>query len=343
MLAIALALMSVAVACSSTSKTKVQGAAASKPADMTYLTEYLPDGLHVPLVYAQDEGLYKKEGINLHISYGVGSPVTAASVGGGKVDFGDVDGGVAATSIASGNPIVVVGMFTDTTEFGFFVPKNSSFNRIADIAGQNVILTPGAEQTLLPGVLKSAGLSMSSIRTQVIQGPAAVTAYEQGQADVLDYAIADEEAAVQAKRPSRIIPYTANGFIVPGFAFVVRRSLIDSDPDVVARFLRATYNGITEAYAHEDKAVADFARANPTIPASLIRDQFRGYKQFLCSDAMTKSHAKLGDPQDGEWKAGLNSLVQYAELNPATDVTKVETGKFFQAPYSVSSSTCPLP
>lgn len=334
----------VTIACGSTPSTT------TKPGVLTPLsfrTEYLPDGSYVPYVYAKQKGYYAAEGLDVTLNYGKGSSFTVQDVANHGVDIGQASTGVLALTISKGAPLVVVGAYTARSDIGFLVPVNSSIQSIKDLAGKKVITEPGApEDILLPAVLKLAGISPDSVHKIVVSAQLADSTYSSGTGDAISESIPFGAPLINPKRPSRALPWSDVGFNLPGYSIFTTKTEVTSHPDVVEKFLRATYRGVVDAMKNSKEAVDLFAAANPTLQRTEISEQWFQWTQFFCSKVMTTNSDVLGFSDPTDWQGGLDLLKQYQGLTGSTSPTDYTTNDMFKAPRTASTVSCsnlPLP
>ena len=338
------ALLAIA-ACGSSASSSSGGTAASgsTTTNMTFMTDFNAGGLYAPLVYGIDSGIYKAAGINLTIQYGKGSSITASSIAQGQATVGDVSLASLATAVGKGAKVEAVGMFTGTAEFGIFVPRSSGITTVAGLKGKTLIQSSGgAVSQLLPVVLQKNGLSASDVKIVTVGTTAALSSYEDGQADGLAYGIPNADPTVQKTRASTVLSYSENGAAEPGYGLTFADSYVKSNPNLVRAFLTATYKSIAGALQNGSTAVSDFQKANPTLQASVIQGQFDAYKQYMCSPSQSKAGQPLGEPNTSDLSSGFALMHQYQGVPASVTPSSVVTSQFFSGGTPVSTLKCPI-
>ena len=219
-----------------------------------FQVDFVPQGLYSGFFYAMAKGYYAAEKLDVEMVDGRGSGLTVEAVASGNVDIGEANSGVAALAIGQGRDIVSVGMFLGKSTFGFFVPQNSSTNAIKDIAGKSLVMTPGTpEAFMLPAVFKLAGVNFDKdVQKIAVEAPQKLTTYARGVGDSMVTSIPYGDPIIQPLRASRTLPWTDVGFVLPDYSFLVRRSTLQAQPQMIAAFLRATYRGMNDATANVD-------------------------------------------------------------------------------------------
>lgn len=315
--------------------------AGAAPVVVTFETDYLPNGKYVPFVYGKSLGYFKQEGINLVIKYGRGSATTADAVAQGKVDVGMVDSGVTAIAIDRGEPLVSVGLYTGRNTFAFWVPSSSSIKSIAELKGKRLIVSPGSPQSVVaPAVLRLAGLKKGDVTFVTVSAALADSTYAHNKASEAIGEAVNFAPIFQKIRPSRALPWSDVGYKMPGFSFVVSKSELAAHPDVVARFLKATYRSIVASLKDPDAAARAYGKSQPTLSMALITPEWKLLKHYFCSEGQIDGHVKLGEQVQADWDAGLAILEKTKVLPKAIGAGDVYSNEMFGADHNVSAETC---
>lgn len=331
----------VLAACSSasSSSTTAKAAAPAKVTSLTYLTDYLGNGVYAPLVYGQKLGFYAKQGISLDLKYGTGSVTTAQALSSGKAQLGDIYGGTLAEVDGKGGSLESVGFFRADGGFAFFCADHLHVTSISQMKGLSVIIPPGTVQAeLYPGALAAGGLTPSDIHVLAVSGAIAGSDYASGSGDCIAETTNDAPTFA-ARRPSSTITWASAGFNAPGFAFVGTRTYIASHSGLVRRFLTATYESIAASLAHPNAAAAAFAAANTNIPKSLADAQWKDSEGVFCTAQMAKAGVDIGYQLPSVWQHGIEILRKYQGLSPSVTATSLYTNKFFTKDH-VSTTSC---
>ena len=96
-----------------------------------------------------EKGFFKEQGIDLTISEGKGTVVSAAAVANGSDDFGYFDVGSVSLLIDKGLAVRGIAQIRQKTAAAYISMKSSGIDRPEKIVGHSVALTPGASTTQL--------------------------------------------------------------------------------------------------------------------------------------------------------------------------------------------------
>ena len=305
-----------------------------------FQVDFVPQGLYSGFFYAMAKGYYAAEKLDVEMVDGRGSGLTVEAVASGNVDIGEANSGVAALAIGQGRDIVSVGMFLGKSTFGFFVPQNSSTNSIKSLAGKSLVMTPGTpEAFMLPAVFKLAGVDFDKeVQKIAVEAPQKLTTYARGVGDSMVTSLPYGDPIIQPLRASRTLPWTDVGFVLPDYSFLVKRSTLQAQPQMIAAFLRASYRGMNDATANVDEAVGIIVKARPLLKPDVTKQQWLNFIKFFCSDSMDGKPLGWHSPDD--WSRGLKVLQEYAALKGPTDADRFYTNTFFTGDRLVSKTAC---
>jgi len=315
-------------------------AGAAAQTKVRFQVDFVPQGLYSGFFYAMAKGYYAAEKLDVEMVDGRGSGLTVEAVASGNVDIGEANSGVAALAIGQGRDIVSVGMFLGKSTFGFFVPQNSSTNSIKSLAGKSLVMTPGTpEAFMLPAVFKLAGVDFDKeVQKIAVEAPQKLTTYARGVGDSMVTSLPYGDPIIQPLRASRTLPWTDVGFVLPDYSFLVKRSTLQAQPQMIAAFLRASYRGMNDATANVDEAVGIIVKARPLLKPDVTKQQWLNFIKFFCSDGMDGKPLGWHSPDD--WSRGLKVLQEYAALKGPTDADRFYTNTFFTGDRLVSKTAC---
>jgi NitT/TauT family transport system substrate-binding protein len=314
----------------------------AQPTNLTkvrFLSDFIANGVLSPLWYGKAHGYYAAQGIDLQITYGTGSSTTVQTVGNDKADIGDAFSGNIALGVASGAPLQAFGFFRANGAFSFFCDKKFNVTSYAQLAGHSVIIPPGTVQAALyPGVLKAAGLAKGAITVDSIASATAGSSYAGGQSDCIVGTVGDAPT-FQTRRPSTILSWSSGGFAVPGFAFFATKDYISAHHQLVAGFLKATYQSIAESLTKSTDAVSAFTAANPQSNPQLVAAQWTASLGVFCTTEMAAAGSPIGYQLPAAWTTIVSEMQQYDNLASSVDAKNLYTNEFFDSG-GVSTQKC---
>ncbi|MEZ5783969.1 MAG: ABC transporter substrate-binding protein [Rhizobiaceae bacterium] len=286
-------------------------------------------GEHAPFIYGKELGYYADEGIDLEIQEGRGSGVTIQAVGAGTVEFGLADTAVMIKAAAKGAPVKSVGVLLQRT-FASLVSPAGKIDKPEDIAGKTIAITPGDAVTpLWPLYLNKIGIKGSDVKTVAGDAQTKLNAVVNGQADGLLGSSTEQGARLPdiIKAPVSILRFTEVGITLVGLGIVASDRTMESNPDLVRRFMKASTRSVEAAMADPEAAVKVLLEKYPSIGLPEAQLRSLKYSQALYFAEGSGPKPFRADPSLID--QSLETLVTYggmpeAERGKAEDYFTVE-------------------
>jgi NitT/TauT family transport system substrate-binding protein len=231
---------------------------ASAQDKVTLQLNWFPSADHTPIYLAKQKGFYANEKIDLTIVRGQGSADAAQKIQLKQAEFGIADTPTVVTAIAKGGDLRIVGIVFDKGPSNIFYLKSASIKSPKDLVGKKIAAPPGDSHRLLwPSFAKANGIDPASIELVNVQpqGKQAILAGKSVDAVFELYTGKGlMEAAVGADNLANML-FADHGVATYAHAYFVHTDLIKQKPDLIKRFLKATYEGWREALANPQSAV----------------------------------------------------------------------------------------
>lgn len=293
-------------------------------------TDWVPSGIYGGLYYGQQRGVYAKEGLDVEVLPGSGSFGTMDGLLRGDIDFGFGTCWGGAVGISKGRAVVSVGTYTGKIGFAFYTPKDSGVKSLKDLAGKTIVVAPASLDTLIfPAVLAGNGLSPTLMKSLNVDPAQKVPTYTRGQADVVVSTYPYADPLIQEQRPSNVILWADSGFAMPDYCIMASRDKLEKDPQLIARFLRATYAASAEAARKPQEAADAAVELNPLLNRNTTLKQWQLMADTFYSEETKGCPHGWHSPKD--WTKALEVLQKYGGLEgPITDQSRFYTNQFFQ-------------
>ncbi|MFO1039572.1 MAG: ABC transporter substrate-binding protein [Geminicoccaceae bacterium] len=319
----ALASLTRRVALAATAAALLGAAAPASALDkVTLRTNWLFYGSHSIFLLGIDKGFYEKEGIDLVVKQGNGSSNAVRLVANGDSDFAYGSAVTMLNLAAQGAPVIAVATIDAQGTDAVLVNPDSGIKSFKDLEGKKVLTTAGAGvNTLFPAAAKNAGADVEKIELTNVAESALVSSYLQGLAPAMLGGMDDKPAEIKANggKPPVILNY---GIPQPGYAIVARKEMVEKNPDLVRRFVRATLQAVKAAQANPDESIQSLINWSGSV-----EDQKGQAREVL---DVTLSILKSPNNQDGrigynvpaDWDSALEILKTYKDLKtdkPASD------------------------
>jgi NitT/TauT family transport system substrate-binding protein len=217
-----------------------------------------PDDPSVPLLYAAQNGMYAKAGLNVEIVRLAGAAAVAAALAGGSLELGKGAPMTVVSAIAKGLPFTIIGaagFYTaGTPQVGLVVLKDSPYHSAKDLNGKTLAGVSLQDQNVVStqAWMDKNGGDSSTLHYVEIPASASLAAMEQGRIvgsalyePVLTSAIESGKVRVLADT------YEAIGNHWPVAVLFGPTAWINSHRDEVRRFLEVSDQANAYVAKHE--------------------------------------------------------------------------------------------
>lgn len=256
--------------------------AASAQEKVTYNMAWLPQGSSIGVIVAKQQGLFGKAGLEVDIVRGYGGNRTANELDQGQYEFGYVDPVSLILNRMNGGKIRMVGAINTRWPAGIcFDEKRHQIRNLDDMKG--LTMGGGASspvQNIVPAWLDLNTKPKDFIRL-LRMDPAVVDAsLVEGRIDLAECWLASNRAVMQKRARDagvtlRWLDYSDFGLDAYGSGFATTEKLIQEKPEVVRKFLKASYEGFDYAIQHPQEAADAMVKLFPTIDAAVALQQIQ--------------------------------------------------------------------
>ena len=230
---------------------------------------------------------------------------------------------------AQGAPVVSVAVVDAEGVDAVFCDPDSGVRTLQDLEGHTVLTTASAGTNLFfPVAVENAGADISKIELMNVAEGAKITSYLQGLAPCTLGGLDDVPAEVEANggQAPVAMPYSDYGVYQPGYSIVAHRDLVEDDPDLVERFVRATLRSVEAAQVDPEAAVMAMVNSEAIAADEAVLKQMLQVLDvtlsILISDNNTGEQIGMHVPED--WQSALSLLKEYTELE-----TEIPAGDFY--------------
>jgi len=158
-----------------------------------------------------------------------------------------------------------------------------------DLSGKTIAVTEkDAGSLLFPAFLRHVGVNPATVKLIFIPAEEKVPTLLSGKVDaLLTYVINGpgvEAGAAEKSCTVHSLVWADQGFDLVSNGFAASQTLLEEKPDLVRRFLRATYRGIVWALSHPAEASDLFSARNPQLEPCLAHLQWERTIPFILTD-----------------------------------------------------------
>lgn len=223
---------------------------------------------HSPIYMALKKGYYKQENIDLTVLRGSGSADSAKKIDLGQADVGISDAPTVLTAIGKGANLKMVAVVYDKAGNNLFFRKSANIRTPKDLVGRKIAVPPAdSHRVLWPAFATLNGIDPNAVTLVNVkpEGKQAIVAAGEvdGSFDLYtSYAIWEK---VLGKGNVGHLLWADFGLPIYGHTYFVNNDLIQKNPKLVERFLRATHKGWRDAKADPAGAIDAMAEMVPGL------------------------------------------------------------------------------
>ena len=263
--------------------------------------------LYLPLYIAQEEGIFKKNGLDVQITYSGNDDQIAATVAGGYADFGVGDPIFSAIIQERGGNLKTIATLVEKPPFIGYVKdkKISQINQLNQLTGLRVSSFP-APSTLYTNLTNLKNNNQLSMVIKPITFGAQMAALENGEVDMaMDL---DPTVAVAESHGYQAVISLAN--FLPKQAITgitTREDVIQNKPEIAQKVIDSLQEAITLFYANKEVGLRVAKKTFPEIDSeSLKRAVDRSFTNKIYPVSM--------EIQEETWQQGIQERIQAGDL-----------------------------
>lgn len=244
---------------------------------VTFVTDFGFNGRHAYYYVALDKGYYKDAGMDVKIVRGQGSTDAVKQVASGTAQFGFADTSAVIFAKANdGIPIKLVSVIYAKPPHAIYVLKESGITKPKDLEGRKLADTAfSAMPKMFGAYAKAAGIDASKVTWVVAGSDALPGMLSLGRVDGIGQYTVGEPLLKKAAAPKDIVAltYSDAGLDYYGSGIVTMDSTLQSNPDLVKRFIAATLRGLKDAMANPQQAGEIMHKYHREVDEGVARDE----------------------------------------------------------------------
>lgn len=288
-------------------------------------------GAHSPFQLGLERGYYRDEGIDLTINEGRGSVSTAQGVAAASDDFGFADSSSVMLLASKGAPVKTIMTIHGTSPFGIVSLAETKIVTPKDLEGKRLAITAGDALTqLFPAFAKNANLDMSKITLVQIDPAGKVVALLEKRVDAILGGLDDQYFLVRQKGANPAgMKFADHGANTVGLTVLANESTLDSKPDLVKRFVKATVRAWQASIKDPDAAIDALLKIRPDLDRASQKGQLLADISFMPSEA--NKGKPLGYNAPADWERTMTILKEYRDLKTDKPASAFYTDAFIPA------------
>ena len=223
-------------------------------------------GDHAPYFVALKKGWFEEEGLDVNIIIGQGSAYTVQALDTGKAEMGISDAPVPIKLRAEGAKVKIVGIIFDKHPNSMYFWKDSGITKPSDIAGRTVAVPASdGHKVMWPAFARLIGVDPDDVKFVNIDPAAKVAALASRNADVVFELYTGKpfmEKAIPAEELGVFI-WSDYGFNAYAHSYIARDDVIENNPEMVRKFLKAAYRAWEFTLENPEEAIDILSEYHP--------------------------------------------------------------------------------
>jgi NitT/TauT family transport system substrate-binding protein len=283
---------------------------------ITLRLDWVAQGYQAPFYAALGLGYYEDEGLDVEILDGRGTSTTIKVVANGSNTFGFGQLSEMAFAVANQDiPLkAIAGVFQQMPD-AIFVRSDSGISTPADLVGKDVISSPGdSTRNYFPALAAANEFDAEEVTFLNVSSESKTTAFVAGKGEAMlnfaSEAFAVEKGGVEAE----VMMYADYGVNVISQGLFTNVEYLESSPDVVSGFVKASMKGL------------DYAKKNPEEAAKWVLEYRKGAEtldqaefELNASLPLLETENSQGHPTGymapEDWERSMSLLQQYQDMN----------------------------
>ncbi|MEA3458260.1 MAG: ABC transporter substrate-binding protein [Candidatus Thermoplasmatota archaeon] len=298
--------------------------------DVTVKLKWLHCVQFAGLYIANEKGYYADENLNVTIEETDFTNEPVDVIAEGNAEFGVDDADRILVKMGEGASLKTIGVIFRIGPLGYVSLKDSNITIPTDFVGKNIGLTPDAH-AMHSAVVKKLGMDPGSMT--VINGSYNYTPLITGEYDVFTVYVTDETYHITEEEGHELNVILPSDYGVSFYADSIFTSdeIIENDPELVEKFLRATLKGWQYALENKEEAL------DVTEKYEVGRYANREYEEYIYDHQFPLIHtgeSNVGWMSSERWQEMYDILNDYGEIETGFDVSQAYTMQFLESIYS---------
>jgi len=293
---------------------------------LVFGTNWFAQAEHGGFYQGVAKGIYTDYGLDVTIKMGGPRVNGTQLLVAGAIDFFMGSAADAIQAVQEGLPKITVAAIFQKDPQVLLAHPNTGVETLADLQGRPILISAGAQKTYWPFLKAKFEFMDEQIRPYNFNmGPFLQDdqAAQQGYLTSEPYAIEKEGGFTPV-----VLLLADEGYTPYATTIETKRDLVESDPDLVQRFVEASIVSWYDYFEDPEPANELIKQDNPEMTDDLLAyglEKMQEYGIVISGDAEEQG---IGAMNEERWQALFESLVGADTVNPDTDYTQAFTLEF---------------
>lgn len=282
---------------------------------------------------AIEKGYYADENIEVTLNPGGPELNPIDEVNNGNAQFGIGQGDSLITARANGQNFVAVATIFRNNPLAITSLKEDNIQKPEDLVGKTVgtysLDLSNYSDLLFLAFMSRTGLDKASMNYALIQDFEGANEIKAGNMDAMSGMFATDQQVMTRNAGDEIsmMYYKDYGVEVYINSIFVTDEFKNNNPDLITRFLRATFKGYQYALENPDEVAALALQYDETLDLAYQQDAMKAQIPFIDT-----GNAPIGSMDESVWQSTSDILLEFGLLSAPVDLSTVYTNEFIVTP-----------
>jgi NitT/TauT family transport system substrate-binding protein len=299
-----------------------------------FVLDWAIQGPQAPFIVALEKGYFAQEGLAVIMDRGYGSADAVSKVASGayQIGYGSLDALIEFNVKNPGKELMAVYVVLNSPPYSVITLKGKGINSPKDLEGRKIGAPEGdAPRRLFPVFAKAVGIDPAKVEWVSMSPPLREPSLVKGEVDAITgfYFTGYLNLLALNVNPEDIVAfkYKDYGVELYGNAIIVRKDFMQSNPEAVAKFVRAVNRALKEVIADPEKAADYVKQRDPLVDRNV---ELQRLKLALSDNILTEEVRRngLGAVDRTRLEKTIQSVVTAFNLPRTPSPDEVFTDRF---------------
>jgi NitT/TauT family transport system substrate-binding protein len=299
-----------------------------------FVLDWAIQGPQAPFIVALEKGYFAQEGLAVIMDRGYGSADAVSKVASGayQIGYGSLDALIEFNVKNPGKELMAVYVVLNSPPYSVITLKGKGINSPKDLEGRKIGAPEGdAPRRLFPVFAKAVGIDPAKVEWVSMSPPLREPSLVKGEVDAITgfYFTGYLNLLALNVNPEDIVAfkYKDYGVELYGNAIIVRKDFMQSNPEAVAKFVRAVNRALKEVIADPEKAADYVKQRDPLVDRNVELERL---KLALSDNILTEEVRRngLGAVERTRLEKTIQSVVTAFNLPRTPSPDEVFTDRF---------------
>jgi NitT/TauT family transport system substrate-binding protein len=299
-----------------------------------FVLDWAIQGPQAPFIVALEKGYFAQEGLAVIMDRGYGSADAVSKVASGayQIGYGSLDALIEFNVKNPGKELMAVYVVLNSPPYSVITLKGKGINSPKDLEGKKIGAPEGdAPRRLFPVFAKAVGIDPAKVEWVSMSPPLREPSLVKGEVDAITgfYFTGYLNLLALNVNPEDIVAfkYKDYGVELYGNAIIVRKDFMQSNPEAVAKFVRAVNRALKEVIADPEKAADYVKQRDPLVDRNV---ELQRLKLALSDNILTEEVRRngLGAVDRTRLEKTIQSVVTAFNLPRTPSPDEVFTDRF---------------